>query len=75
MKPHQVHGYFFNNYSGAKPRINSAYGDGAGPVLLDDVRCTGLEYRLLDCAHRGLEVSNCGHHQDAGVICFPGECK
>ena len=44
-----------------------------GPILLDDVRCTGLEYRLFSCPHRGLEVDNCGHHQDAGVICLP--CK
>ena len=57
---------------GAIPRVNGAYGQGLGPVLLDDVRCNGFEQRLFDCHHPGVEVENCGHHQDAGVECRTG---
>ena len=48
-------------------------GPGTGPILLDDVRCSGLEYRLFDCPHNGIDVSNCGHHQDAAVMCVVGK--
>ena len=40
----------------------------SGPVHLDDVACSGDEYRLIDCP-RGLQAANCGHEDDAGVIC------
>lgn len=61
-------------FIGATPRINAAFGQGGGPVLLDDVRCTGLEYRLLDCVNTGsLEIVNCPHSKDAGVICTEGK--
>ena len=27
----------------------------------------------MDCPNRGIEVEDCtGHHQDAGVVCLPG---
>ena len=59
---------------GARARIDAAFGQGSGPVLLDDVRCTGLEYRLFDCPNYGLEILNCGHNRDAGVTCLEGIC-
>jgi deleted-in-malignant-brain-tumors protein 1 len=58
--------------AGATARINGAFGQGNGPILWDDVRCSGLEQRLFDCVHNGLEVHNCDHHQDAGVVCVAG---
>ena len=45
---------------------------GTGAILLDDVLCNGLEYRLFDCVHRGIEVANCDHSKDAGVQCALG---
>ncbi|XP_054989105.1 HHIP-like protein 1 [Sorex araneus] len=46
------------------------FGEGrALPILLDDVRCTGAEASLLDCSHRGVGRHNCGHQEDAGVVC------
>ena len=52
-------------------RINAAFGPGSGRIFLDDVRCAGSEPYLINCPTRGLEVHNCGHHEDAGVVCAP----
>ncbi|XP_072170578.1 scavenger receptor cysteine-rich domain-containing protein DMBT1-like [Diadema setosum] len=47
------------------------YGPGSGPILLDDVYCTGTESELGDCQHRGYGVHGCDHSDDAGVECIP----
>ncbi|XP_007942753.2 HHIP-like protein 1 [Orycteropus afer afer] len=39
------------------------------PILLDDVRCSGRERSLLECTHAGVGTHNCGHEEDAGVVC------
>ena len=50
---------------------NSAYfGQGSGPILLDDVACTGSEYSLTSCSHLGVGITrSCSHFEDAGVRC------
>ena len=50
------------------------FGQGEGPILLDGLRCTGEEESLLDCRHRGIGIHSCRHYQDAGVLCYNGEC-
>ncbi|XP_053374257.1 deleted in malignant brain tumors 1 protein-like [Mercenaria mercenaria] len=44
------------------------YGQGTGPILLDNVDCTGNESILFDC-EIDYDTSDCGHHEDVGVSC------
>ncbi|CAM4583637.1 unnamed protein product, partial [Lepidochelys olivacea] len=54
---------------GVAAKTSAFYGQGSGNIVLDNVGCRGWEYRLWDCPHSGLLSHNCGHHEDAGVIC------
>ena len=64
--------YFFCTVATA---LSSArFGQGEGPIHLDNLQCTGEEESLLDCRHRGIGIHNCGHNEDASVLCYNGEC-
>ena len=54
--------------SGAVSHGSAYYGSGYGRVLLDDVRCSGYEYRLEYCSS-GWESEDCTHSEDVGVDC------
>ncbi|XP_063352061.1 putative DMBT1-like protein [Pelmatolapia mariae] len=45
------------------------FGEGQGAIWLDNVNCLGNETSLGHCRHRPFGVHNCGHGEDAGVIC------
>ena len=52
-------------------RRQAAFGQGTGPIFLDNVVCSGSEVRLTDCASNPLAAHNCLHTEDAGVVCQP----
>ena len=58
----------FRNASSAPQ--SAKYGQGSDPIWLDDVGCKGNEASLFDCPHAGWGIENCGHHEDASVVCI-----
>ena len=57
-------------FPGASYQFHSAqYGQGSGKIWLDDVICQGGEASLSSCSHSGWGNHNCGHSEDASVIC------
>ena len=53
---------------------SARFGRGSGEILLDDVGCSGSESLIENCPHSGWRKHNCGHHEDASVICSSKYC-
>ena len=45
------------------------FGQGTGPIWLDNVQCTGSETHLVNCTNHGIGIGNCAHEEDASVLC------
>ncbi|XP_062864780.1 neurotrypsin isoform X2 [Trichomycterus rosablanca] len=56
----------------AKARVMAYFGEGLGPIHVDNVRCAGDERSLADCIKQAVGSHNCRHSEDAGVICDYG---
>ncbi|KAL3892089.1 hypothetical protein ACJMK2_004326, partial [Sinanodonta woodiana] len=54
---------------GAIANGSAAYGQGTGPILLDEVICNGWESSIADCSHSNWGQHDCSHSEDAAVIC------
>ena len=49
--------------------IYAAFGEGSGPIHLDELVCDEGETDLLNCGHS--RNPYCDHSEDAGVVCVP----
>lgn len=48
-----------------------SFSPGRGPIHLDELNCTGQEGNLWECPSQR-QGNDCGHKEDAGVICSGG---
>ena len=60
-------------YIGATAISFAFFGQGSGPILLDNVACTNRERRLIDCPANPIGEHNCNHFEDASVRCLEPE--
>ena len=51
---------------------NAFFGQGTGEIILDELVCEGTESNLSHCGHSGHGNHDCGHNEDASVICSTG---
>ena len=59
--------------TGAMALRFAPFGEGTGPIFLDDVGCMGSELTLISCPRPdSVGVVNCGHNNDVGVQCPAG---
>ncbi|XP_072168896.1 scavenger receptor cysteine-rich domain-containing protein DMBT1-like [Diadema setosum] len=61
-------------YSGAEEvHYWAQFGEGEGPIIMDNVHCLGSEESLEDCLHNGfLTHDECSFYRGAGVTCSGG---
>ncbi|KAI8514478.1 scavenger receptor [Branchiostoma belcheri] len=50
-------------------RTYAYFGQGAGPIYLEDLQCDGTESSLFNCSHGGWGIHDCYHSDDVGVVC------
>ena len=56
-------------YYTALNATSGIFGEGTGPIWLDDTNCSGNETNLSQCSSIHRLAFSCSHSEDAGVIC------
>ena len=61
----------FHFTAGAVAARNAIFGQGSGPILMSNLRCSGMESTILACDQHPdtYGVLSCLHLQDASIIC------
>ena len=55
------------------PYVHSSlvsFGEGTGPIYLEDLSCVGDEHNLTECPNLNWGVHDCDHSKDVGVSCL-----
>lgn len=60
---------FLNWRINAKAKHQAFFGIGVGQIWMDELQCTDADADLFHCSQRPLGFHNCGHNEDAGVVC------
>ncbi|XP_038072278.1 uncharacterized protein LOC119740886 isoform X2 [Patiria miniata] len=50
---------------------SQSYGNGSGPIHLDNIVCSSTDNSLESCQHSGVGVHACNHTMDVAVVCSP----
>ena len=60
--------------SGGHPMVHfdQRYGEGSGPIWMDQLNCSGTEDSLDECSFSNWGISDCFHNEDVGVDCYGG---
>lgn len=45
------------------------FGEGTGPIWLDNLNCEGQENSILECEHNPWGDNNCRHSEDIAINC------
>ena len=54
--------------------VDLQFGAGTGQIWLDQVTCDGSAAEIGACAHNCWGCHDCGHFEDAGVVCGEFNC-
>ena len=59
----------YYHFAGVSVFYYAYFGQGTGPIFLDNLLCNSRETRLIDCPHSGIGNHNCAHYRDASLRC------
>lgn len=66
----QLDSQFEFAHSTAIPTRNTQFGEGHGPIFVDNIACSPTDVYFSECSVVGIRgYHECDHSQDAGVIC------
>ena len=61
--------FISSHWKGSIAFHQAHFGQGAGPILIGNVHCSGEESSLLECNRNMSGLFSCSHFNDAGVQC------